>query len=201
MSRTLRWTFAAGAALALSACGGLLGGGKPPAHLYTLSPEATAPTDVQRSASAGEAITVNVPVTGRELRSNRVPVQEGPTSIAYVANMTLIDSPDRLLQDLISETLRRTTGRVVMNPRQATFDPGLTVSGELRRFGYDATARQVMVTYDAALSTQGGTRVETRRFEASAPADGTVTTVAPALNRAANQVASDVARWVAGPAR
>lgn len=200
MTAMLRWTLPIAVALSLGACGGLLGGGKPPAHLYTLSPEVAAPQNAQRSATAGQAITVNVPIVGKELRSNRVPVQEGPTTVAYVANMTLIDSPDRLLQDLISETLRRTTNRVVLDPRQATFDPGLTVSSELRRFGYDAATRQVVVTLDTALSTQGGTRVETRRFEATAPADGTVTTVAPALNRAANQVASDVARWIAGPA-
>jgi cholesterol transport system auxiliary component len=48
------------------------------------------------------------------------------------------------------------------------------------------------------MSTAGGTRVETRRFEARAPADGTASTVGPALNRAANQVAIDVARWIGG---
>jgi cholesterol transport system auxiliary component len=40
--------------------------------------------------------------------------------------------------------------------------------------------------------------VQTRRFTAAAPADGTAATVAPALNRAANQVAQDVARWIGG---
>ena len=52
--------------------------------------------------------------------------------------------------------------------------------------------------YDGALSTAGGTRVETRRFEASVPADGTAATVGPALNAAANQVATEVAAWVGG---
>jgi cholesterol transport system auxiliary component len=54
------------------------------------------------------------------------------------------------------------------------------------------------VQYDATLSTEGGTRVETRRFTANAPADGTAVTVGPALNRAANQVAGEVARWIGG---
>ena len=52
----------------------------------------------------------------------------------------------------------------------------------------------VIVRYDGALSTAGGTRVETRRFEARVPADGTAATVGPALNQAANQVAIEVAR-------
>ena len=49
------------------------------------------------------------------------------------------------------------------------------------------------------LSTAGGAQVETRRFVATAPADGTAATVGPALNRAANQVAAEVAQWVGGP--
>ena len=57
------------------------------------------------------------------------------------------------------------------------------------------TGRQV-VRYDAALSTTGGNRVETRRFEAKEPSDGTKDSVGPALNRAANKVAADVAAWI-----
>jgi cholesterol transport system auxiliary component len=55
-----------------------------------------------------------------------------------------------------------------------------------------------VVTYDGSLSTAGGSRVETRRFTATAPADGTAATVGPALNRAANQVALDIAKWIGG---
>jgi cholesterol transport system auxiliary component len=54
------------------------------------------------------------------------------------------------------------------------------------------------VTYDAALATAGGNQVQTRRFTASAPADGTGPSVGPALNHAANQVALEVARWIGG---
>ena len=49
-----------------------------------------------------------------------------------------------------------------------------------------------------SLSTAGGNRVDTRRFTATAPADGTAASVGPALNRAANQVALDVAKWIGG---
>ena len=87
---------------------------------------------------------------------------------------------------------------MVLDPAQTTLDPGLVVSGQLQRFGYDASSGQVVVTYDGALSTAGGNRVETRRFTATAPADGTGPSVGPALNQAANQVALDVAKWVGG---
>ena len=185
--------------MALSACSvsGLLGGGgKPPTTLVTLTPETAAPAQIARSVGAGQAVTINVPAVSNELAAVRVPVQVTPTDVQYVANLTLVDVPARLFQGLLAETVRRTTNRVVLDPAQTTLDPGLTVTGELQRFGYDASTGQVVVSYDAALSTAGGNRVETRRFTASAPADGTAASVGPALNRAANQVALDVAKWI-----
>ena len=186
--------------MALSACsiGGLLGGGKPPTTLVTLTPEAAAPAQIARTVAAGQAVTIAVPTAGKELTAVRVPVQVTRTDVQYVANLTLVDVPARLFQGLLAETVRRTTNRVVLDPSQTTLDPGLTVTGELQRFGYDASTGQVVVSYDAALSTAAGNRVETRRFTATAPADGTAATVGPALNRAANEVALDVAKWIGG---
>lgn len=188
-------------ALALGACslGGLLGGGgKPPTTLVTLTPEAAEPAQIVRASAPAQAVTIETPTTGRELSTVRVPVQLTPSDVQYVANLQLVDEPARLFQSLLSETVRRTTGRVVLSPEQAVLDPGLTVTGQLHRFGYDASTGQVIVQYDASLSAAGGTRVETRRFTATAPADGTSATVGPALNRAANQVAQQVAQWIGG---
>ena len=188
-------------ALALGGCSlsGLLGGGgKPPATLLTLTPEAADPGAITRTANAGQAVTVSVPSIAKELRTVRIPVQLTPTDVQYVADAQWVDTPDRLFQDLVAETVHRTTNRVVLDPRQSALDPGLVVSGELQRFGYDAQTGQAIVTYDGSLSTEGGTRVETRRFVATAPADGTAATVGPALNRAANQVAGQIAGWIGG---
>lgn len=186
-------------AVSLSGCslGGLLGGGgKGPTTLVTLTPEAAEPASMMRTAAAGQAVTVMVPTVPKELTAVRVPVQVNYVDVQYVTNVQLVDTPDRLFQRLLSETIRRTTNRVVLDPNQASLDPGLVVTGMLQRFGYDAGSGQVVVTYDASLSTAGGNRVETRRFTASAPADGTAATIPAALNRAANQVALDVAKWV-----
>lgn len=188
-------------ALALSACSlsGLLGGGgKAPPTLQTLTPEAPDPGATQRTVNAGQAVTVSTPTIGKELRTTRVPVQLGPTDIQYVTNLEWVDTPDKLFQALLEETIRRTTSRVVLDSRQATLDPGLVVTGQLHRFGYDASSGQVSVVYDASLSTEGGSRVESRRFVANEPADGTGASVGAALNRAANAVALDVAKWVGG---
>ena len=186
-------------AFALGACslGSLLGGGgKGPTTLLTLSPEAPAIGEFTRAAAAGQAVTVSTPIVPKELRTLRVPVQVSPTDVQYVEDAHWVDTPDRLFQDLLSEVIRRRTARVVLDPNQTGLDPGLIVSGELRRFGFDAASGQVVVQFDGALSTAGGTRVETRRFEASAPSDGSSVSVGPALNRAANDVAYKVAAWI-----
>ena len=192
-----------GGAIALAASlggcslGGLLGGGsKPPVTLVTLSPEAAEPANIARAAAAGQAVTIVTPSVQRELGTVRVPVQVTPSDVQYVANLQLVDAPAKLFQGLLEETVRRTTNRVVLGPSQTTLDPGLVVAGELQRFGYDASSGQVVVTYDGSLSAAGGARIETRRFTATAPADGTAASVGPALNRAANQVALDVAKWI-----
>ena len=198
MKTMLRVSATAAVALSLSACALLGGGPKPPPTLLTLTPSAAAPESLARSANAGETVTIELPVIPKELRSVRVPAQVGPTAVAYIKGLQWIDTPDRLFQDLLSETVLRTTSRVVIDPKQAALDPGLVVSGQLSRFGYEAGEGGVLVRYDAAMSAAGGTRVETRRFEARVPADGTAGTVGPALNDAANQVATQVAQWIGG---
>ena len=198
--RRLYRTFAPLAlSLALAACslGGLLGGGgKPPVTLVTLTPEVAEPSAIARIAAPGQVVTIETPSVPHELANVRVPVQVTPTDVQYVTNLTLVDTPAKLFQGLLAETVRRTTNRIVLGAGQTSLDPGLTVSGELHRFGYDASSAQVVVTYDGSLSTPGGARVETRRFTATAPAAGSAASVGPALNRAANQVALDVAKWI-----
>jgi cholesterol transport system auxiliary component len=185
-------------AIASSACslGGLLGGGKIPPTLLTLTPQAPLPADTTRTASAGEAVTISIPVVAKELRSIRVAARVSPTDVAYIKGVQWVDTPDRLFQDLLAETVRRTTGRVVLDPRQATLDPGIVVSGQLHRFGYDSAEQAVIVRFDGAMSTGGGTRVETRRFEARVPSSGDAASIGPALNQAANQVAIEAASWI-----
>lgn len=193
MMRKTRLLVVALGASTLASC---FGGKKVPDTLLTLTSTAPAPASVTRSAAPGDAITIDVPVIPKELASTRVPAQVGPTAIAYVKDIQWVESPDRLFQDLLQETVVRTTGRVVLDPRQPALDPGIHLSGTLSRFGYDAQLGAVLVRYDGAMSSEGGTRVVTRRFEAQVPADGTAATVGPALNSAANQVATEVAAWV-----
>lgn len=183
------------AALLLAGC--LSFGADPPASLLTLNAESAAAVGTSRSAGAGEAITVLQPRVPNALATNRVPVSSGDIAIAYVKNAQWVDTPDKLFRDLLSETITARTGRLVLDERQFNFDPGTTISGELRNFGVDADSGEAVVTYDAA--RQIGERVEERRFEARVPvAPVSGATVGPALNSAANRVAADVAAWIGG---
>jgi len=195
MMRIARWSLVTLGALSLASC---FGGKKVPPTLLTLSSSAAAPESINRAAAPGDAITIDVPVVPKELATTRIPALVGPTAVAYIKDAQWVENPDRLFQRLVQETVMRTTGRVVLDPRQASLDPGLHLTGTLSRFGYDAQERAVIVRYDGALAAVGGTRVETRRFETREPADGTARTVGPALNAAANRVAADVAQWVGG---
>jgi cholesterol transport system auxiliary component len=198
--KLLRQFLPVAAAALLGACSvsSLLGGGgKAPAMLQTLTSEAPDPGSVARNAAAGQAVTIETPIISNELRTVRVPVQVTPTDVQYVTGLQWVDTPDRLFQDLLEQTVRRMTNRVVLDPNQSGVDPGMVLHGELDRFGYDAQSGQVVVAYTASLSAAGG-QVQTHRFEATAPADGTGASVGPALNRAANEVARQVAQWIGG---
>ena len=195
MMRQSRPLLVAALALLLAAC---FGGKKVPPTLLTLTSAAPLPASIARTAAAGDALTIDVPVIPKELNTTRVPALVGPTAVAYIKDLQWVESPDKLFQDLLQETVTRTTSRVVLDPRQSSLDPGVSLTGTLTRFGYDSATGAVVVRYDGALASAGGTRVATRRFEASAPADGTAATVGPALNAAANQVAAQVAAWVGG---
>ena len=186
-------------AFALAGCslGSLFGGELPlRQRSQTLTPDAPDPGAITRSSAAAQAVTIAVPVTTRELKTVRVPVILSPTNVQYVTNLQWIDTPERLFQNLVAETVRRTTNRVVIDPGQTGLDPGIILRGELQRFGYDAQTGQVVVVFDGSLALSPSATVLARRFTATAPSDGTGPSVGPALNRAANQVALQIANWI-----
>ena len=79
------------------------------------------------------------------------------------------------------------------------FRTGTQVTGTLSAFGIDADAGKAVLVYDAAISTDHGKSVRTRRFEAKVSV-GKIEpeNVGRALNAAANKVAEDVAGWISG---
>jgi cholesterol transport system auxiliary component len=183
------------AALSLTGCLNL-GGAKPPPTLMRLSAVSPLPPQTDRTATASQAVTVVVPTVPQELAALRVPVTKGGISVAYLKDAQWVEQPNALFARLLSETIAATTGRVVLDPRQFSLDPGVRLTGQLQAFGLDADTMEVVARYDAALA-RGADRVETHRFEARVKvAAAEPAAVSPALNQAANQIAADVARWI-----
>lgn len=184
------------ALLLLPLAGCISFGAKPPKSLLNLTPSTTVTADATRTAGPGETITILSPSAPAAIGGNRVPVYSGATAIAYVKDALWVDTPAHLFQRLLSETVASKTGKVVLDLRQTTADPGTRVQGQLQMFGVDASAMQAVVTYDGVIARSGGT-VETRRFESRvAVAAIDAETVGASLNQAANNVAAQVAEWV-----
>ncbi len=191
--RQNRLFLALAAALAVSGC--LSFGPKVPPVLMRLTSDAQIAAS-GRTAAAAEAITVVPPTAPAELNTPRVPVRTGSTQVAYVKDAQWVEVPTILFARLVSETIAAKTGRVVLDPKQFTFDPGQRLTGTLQTFGLDADRMEAVLVYDAAVS-RGKDSVETRRFEARVPVAALDAASAPAaLNQAANLVAADVAAWV-----
>lgn len=180
----------------LAAC---FGGASVPDQLLTLSSAETRPAASPRTAGQGEAITVVVPTVPQALRTTRVPVYVSDTSIQYLEGAAWVEAPGALFARLLGETIAARTGRVVLDPAQYSHDPGTRLTGTLVKFGYDPGAGEVVIVYDAAIARGPTGGVATNRFEARVPlAEPDAATIAPALNDAANQLAGQVAAWVAG---
>jgi cholesterol transport system auxiliary component len=191
---TQRPLLALAAALALSGCFSF--GGKPPPTLMRLTADRELAAGTTRTSNTAQAITVVVPVVPQELQTPRVPVRTGATAVSYVKNAQWIDTPDALFARLLGETISARTGRVVLDPKQFTFDPGTRLTGTLHSFGFNADTSEAVVIYDAVLG-RGAEAVEARRFEARVPVAVIDATTAPvALNNAANSVAAEVAAWI-----
>ncbi len=183
------------ASLPLAGC--ISFGAKPPPSLLTLQAQSAPMVGQTQDSGPGKSITIQVPSSPQELATARVPVQETPTSIAYVKNAQWAEPPTRLFARLVADTMTARVGRVVLSARDSIGDPGDRLGGELRQFGMDATRREAIVMFDAALQRNGQTGIEKRRFEARVPVGRIdADSVGPALNQAANQVAQQVADWV-----
>lgn len=179
----------------LSAC--ISFGAKPPASLLTLTSASAVAVGQTQSSATSPTITVMVPSVGGALATQRVPVSQGETAIAYVKDALWVEPPARLFARLMADTVAAKTGRVVLSNAQSFADPGARLSGELRQFGVDAGGSQAVVVYDASLMRSPGHVIEKRRFMATAPLPKVdAANVGIGLNQAANQVASDVADWV-----
>ncbi len=182
---------------ALAALAGCVSfGAEPPESLLTLTPTAEAPAGSSTTGSAAGALAILVPDAPARLDVVRVPVQVDDANIAYLKDAVWVDKPARLFRGLLAETIRTRSNRVVIDSDDPALTPNTQLRGVLRDFGYDARTSSVVVRFDAIREAEGDA-IETRRFESVIP--GVAAEAGPvgeALNRAANDVAGQVAEWV-----
>jgi len=191
-----RWTLAAALALGLSGCVSLGGGGKAPPTMMRLSATQSAPAGAALSGKVSDAIVVLDPETDRSLAVTRVAVQVDASNVAYLQNAVWVERPAHMFAALVAETVRAGGKHLVFTADEAVTSSGTRLGGRLTAFGYDAREQSVVVRYDAVWTAPGGS-VSTKRFEAKVPGvSAKPGQVGPALNRAANQVAAQVAEWL-----
>ncbi len=186
---------AAPLALLLGGCLGL-GGTKLPATLIALTPMQAPAAGSGATGTQNDALVVTEPDVDRKLAVLRVPVQVNGSSVAYLADAAWVERPARQFRGLLAETLRASGKRLVLEDDGTAGPAAHRLGGRLVDMGYDAARQAVVVRFEAVRSTRGGT-VETRRFESIiSGVSAKPQAIAPALNRAANAVAADVAAWI-----
>jgi cholesterol transport system auxiliary component len=189
-------------ALALGGCVSF-GGAEPPASLLTLSSQEGGPASEAKAISSASSVTIFVPEVPAKLDVLRIPVRVNETEIAYLQDTFWVEKPARLFRSLLGETLRSRVQTLVIDSDDAPVVAGTTLRGSLREFGYDAQSSSVVVQFDAIKSSLVGEgeeqrqAFETKRFEArESGVLPEASSVGPALNRAANQIAAEVADWM-----
>ncbi|MHA6718681.1 ABC-type transport auxiliary lipoprotein family protein [Sphingomonas sp. RS6] len=185
------------AAVPLSACISL--GAKPPPSLLTIESAAVLAPGTAQHSSETKAVAIVSPNAPQELATTRVPVHSGPdgTTIAYVKDAQWVEAPANLFERLLADTIAAQTGRIVLSRRQALSTPSARLGGDLRNFGIDATTMEAVVTFDASLTREGGDAIARQRFESRVPVTKIdAANVGPALNKAANETAAQIAAWI-----
>lgn len=182
------------AAALLSGCVSL--GGKTPDQLITLTPEAAAPAGALGGGKLDDAVVVLDPQADRLLDVQRVAVQVDDANVAYLKDAAWVERPARQFRHLLAETIRAAGKRLVLEDSDNQAGGRIRLAGRLVAMGYDARSRSVVVRYDALREDAGGT-IASRRFEARVEdVEPKAANVAPALNKAANDVAKQVADWI-----
>jgi cholesterol transport system auxiliary component len=186
-------------ALGLDGCVSF-GGGPKTDTLLSFTPTATAPAGSTITTKGSEAIIVLEPEADRRLDVQRVAVQVDSSNVAYLKKAMWVERPTRLFAGLLAETLRARSGRIVYESSDVTATGDVRLAGRLIDMGYDAQVKSVVVRYDAIREAPDG-MVTSKRFESIvADVDPKAKEVGPALNRAANEVAVQVADWIASGA-
>ena len=171
-------------------------GAKAPPALLVLTAANGVQGGAAQSCATSDALIVLIPEVPRKIDTTRVPVQIDDSSIAYLKDAVWADKPARLMQLLLMETLSAKTGRLVLNEVDAGGKAQQFLTGSLSEFGIDASSMEAVIVYDVVKVVRGQA-VDKRRFEArERVVEVTPALAGAALNKAANDVAVQIAAWV-----
>ena len=194
MIRKARWFAAAAAARALTGCMSL--GKEPPDQLLNLTAASPAPAGTAASGNVDAALAILDLQAPQKLNVTRVPVVMDGSSLAYLKDAEWVEKPADLFGRLLADTLRAKGNRLVVSGTDLEYAAATKLSGTLAAMEYDASRGAAVVRFDAVLQT-GDSQILTRRFESEVTGvSAEARPVGEALNRAANDVAGQVAEWV-----
>lgn len=190
------WPVMAAALLALPLSGCLSLSPDVADSLLVLTPARTAPAGTVGGGQMMDALAVGDIAVPQKLDVTAVPVTTSQSEIAYLKDAKWVEKPGPLFARLVAETIRAGGKRMVFDTADIVRRPSTVLGGRLLDMGYDAGTSSAVVRFDGVLTYADGT-IATRRFESTVPGIAPeVGSVGPALNRAANDVAQQVADWV-----
>jgi cholesterol transport system auxiliary component len=197
-SRVRRLAGSATAFVACAALSGCLGlGGKAPEQLISLSSNATTQVGPVTTGTLADAIVVLDPEADRSIDVLQVPVRVNAATIAYLKDIGWVERPARQFRSLLAETLRTRTSRLVMEDGDFDVAGRTLIKSRLLAMGYDVPSQSVVVRIDVQRQEKAG-GITARRFEAVVPGiKAEAAPVAAALGQASNDVAAQVAAWIA----
>lgn len=130
MTTTRRGILLAGAALPLSACGGLIPQA-PPSNLYSLSPKTTFVDTLPR---VDWQLVVEEPFAAGGLDTHKIAIFTNPYEVKYYAEARWSERAPRMVQTLLVESFEN-TGKIVAVGRQSVgLRSDFNLKGELREF-------------------------------------------------------------------
>jgi cholesterol transport system auxiliary component len=193
----------------LAGCGPLVKIGEPPitpVRLYAL--RAAAPGDALPASAVGatpgavlRTVVVEAPLPAASLRTLRIPVVTGDTSLAWLKDAQWLEPPARQFQGLLLDMLSAQPGLAALDARLHSGPAQLRLAGSLDSLGVDVRnpARPVArVRYTAVLSGARGVLVATAPFDAARPVDpASPESVVRGLSEAAQEAARAAALWAA----
>ena len=194
---TRRGLLMAGAALPLSACGGLIPQA-PPSNLYTLSPKTSFRADLPK---VDFQLVVEEPYAAGGLDTHRIAIYTTPYEVKYYAEARWAERVPRMVQTLLVESFEN-TGKIVSVGRQSVgLRSDFNLKSELREFQAElkdsSGVPEVLVGLNSKLVSQTRQQiVASVNFDRRVKAKGnSLPAVIEAFDEALGHVLRETVQW------